>query len=100
MPSGFDAHDVDRIIALANLTVTDEERARFGRQLADILAYARQVQDLDTSGVVPAAHALSLDPVSRADEPGACLNRDEALGNAPNGDREHGLFKVPRVIGS
>ena len=100
MPSGFDDRDVDRIAALAHLKLTGDERARYGRQLGDILAYARQVQELDTSGVVPAAHALTPDPTSRDDEPGPCLDRDEALGNAPNGDRERGLFKVPRVIGS
>ena len=43
--------DVERIAALAHLELTAEEKVLFTRQLADILAYARQVQAIETSGV-------------------------------------------------
>ena len=43
--------DVERIAALAQLELTDEEKQLFTRQLGDILAYAEQVQAIDTSGV-------------------------------------------------
>jgi aspartyl-tRNA(Asn)/glutamyl-tRNA(Gln) amidotransferase subunit C len=94
------SHDeVNRIAALANLALTDRERDLFARQLADILAYANEVQQVDTEGVPPTSHALAERTVLRDDEPVPSLPRDEALENAPDASPQAGLFKVPRVIG-
>jgi aspartyl-tRNA(Asn)/glutamyl-tRNA(Gln) amidotransferase subunit C len=94
------SHDeVNRIAALANLALTDRERDLFARQLADILEYAAELRQVDTSGVPPTSHALAEETLLRADEPVPCLPRADALANAPDAAREAGLFKVPRVIG-
>jgi len=98
MPSSLTIADVERIAALAHLELTADEKALFTRQLADILAYAEQVQAVDTSGVPATAHVLG-EPTEREDEPRASLPRDEALANAPDAAVEAGLFRVPRVIG-
>jgi len=91
--------DVDRIAALARLEVTDEERARFATQLTAILAYADQVQQVDTSAVTGTAAPPGGSPM-RDDTPLPCLDRDLVLSQAPAADRAAGLFKVPRVLGS
>ena len=91
--------DVERIAALANLELTDEEKQLFTRQLAEILAYAEQVQALDTSGVPATAHVLTGQGAEREDAPRASLKMADALGNAPDAALDEGLFKVPRVIG-
>jgi aspartyl-tRNA(Asn)/glutamyl-tRNA(Gln) amidotransferase subunit C len=91
--------DVERIAALANLELTDEEKELFRRQLAEILAYAEQVQAIDTSGVPATAHVLARHGAERQDAPKPSLAVREALANAPEAEREAGLFKVPRVIG-
>jgi aspartyl-tRNA(Asn)/glutamyl-tRNA(Gln) amidotransferase subunit C len=94
------SHDeVNRIAALANLALTDRERDLFARQLADILAYADEVLQVDTQGVPPTSHALAEATVLRDDQPVPCLPRDQALANAPDAAPQAGLFKVPRVIG-
>ena len=90
--------DVERIAALAHLELTADEKALFTRQLADILAYAAQVQAIDTSGVPATAHVLA-ERTERADDPRDALPRDEALANAPDAAPDAGLFRVPRVIG-
>jgi aspartyl-tRNA(Asn)/glutamyl-tRNA(Gln) amidotransferase subunit C len=90
--------DVERIAALAHLELTDEEKHVFTRQLADILAYAEQLQAVDTTGVVATAH-INAHEAERDDEPRPGLPVGEALRNAPDGAREAGLFRVPRVIG-
>jgi len=90
--------DVERIAALAHLELTADEKALFTRQLADILAYAEQVQAVDTSGVPATAHVLA-ERTERDDQPKDPLPRDEALANAPDAAPEAGLFRVPRVIG-
>src|SRR6186997_3033947 len=58
--------DVERIAALARLELTPDEVTLFAGQLTAILAYADQVQQVDTSGV----------PVEPA-VPGADTARDD-----------------------
>ena len=99
MPTTLTIADVERIAALAMLELTDEEKQLFTRQLAEILAYAEQVQAIDTSGVAATAHVLAGRGVERVDEPRPSLAVEEALANAPDADHAAGLFRVPRVIG-
>ncbi|MGD9906703.1 MAG: Asp-tRNA(Asn)/Glu-tRNA(Gln) amidotransferase subunit GatC [Vicinamibacterales bacterium] len=91
--------EVHRIAALAHLALTEDEVATFGRQLADILDYVRQVQAADTAGVTPMSHVIDEVHDERADEPVAGLSRRAALASAPEAAPEAGLFKVPRVVG-
>jgi aspartyl-tRNA(Asn)/glutamyl-tRNA(Gln) amidotransferase subunit C len=99
MPDALSRADIARIAALASLELTDQEVVTFTRQLAEILAYARQVQQLDTTGVPPTSHVLGAEPVDRPDQPRPSLDRDVALAAAPDGTPSAGLFRVPRVIG-
>ena len=99
MSHGLSRADVERIAALASLELTDAEADMFMRQLAEILAYARQVQQLDTTGVPPTSHVLAGEPLDRADETRPSLDRARALDGAPDAAPEAGLFRVPRVIG-
>ena len=62
------------------------------------LAYAQQVQQLDTSGIAPTSHAVGAPTELREDRPAPCLPRDLALSQAPEAARGAGLFKVPRVL--
>ncbi len=91
--------DVERIAALAQLELTDDEKQLFTRQLADILAYAEQVQAIDTSGVPATAHVHAGQRTEREDEPRPSLPVGDALSNAPDAAPAAGLFRVPRVIG-
>ena len=90
--------DVERIATLARLELTPDETARFAQQLTAILAYADQVQQVDTSSV--AEPAAAADSRMRDDDLVPSLDRDVILSQAPAADRAAGLFKVPRVLGS
>jgi aspartyl-tRNA(Asn)/glutamyl-tRNA(Gln) amidotransferase subunit C len=91
--------DVERIATLAHLELTDEEKDLFARQLADILAYAEQLQAVDTTGVPATAHVHAALRSERPDEPRPSLTPEEAVANAPDAAAAAGLFRVPRVIG-
>jgi aspartyl-tRNA(Asn)/glutamyl-tRNA(Gln) amidotransferase subunit C len=92
--------DVERIATLARLELTPDEVTLFAGQLTAILAYADQVQAVDTSTVVVAPGTAAGDAAARDDVPAPSLDRSLALGQAPAADRTAGLFKVPRVLGS
>jgi aspartyl-tRNA(Asn)/glutamyl-tRNA(Gln) amidotransferase subunit C len=91
--------DVERIAALAHLDLSAAEKELFRKQLADVLAYAEQVQQIDTSGVPATAQVDSHAGHDRDDQARPSVPTGEMLANAPDADTDAGLFRVPRVIG-
>ncbi|PYR00431.1 MAG: Asp-tRNA(Asn)/Glu-tRNA(Gln) amidotransferase subunit GatB [Acidobacteria bacterium] len=98
MPSGFTRDEVAAIAALAHLELDASEIDLFARQLGEVLAYAAEVQQIDTTGVAPTASVVTRHAADRADAVRPSLDRAEALANAPDAAVEAGLFKVPRVM--
>ncbi|PYQ95515.1 MAG: Asp-tRNA(Asn)/Glu-tRNA(Gln) amidotransferase subunit GatB [Acidobacteria bacterium] len=99
MPSRFTRDEVAAIAVLASLELDASEIELFARQLGDILAYADQVRQIDTTGVPPTASVVARLAADRPDEVRPSLDRDDALANAPDGALDAGFFRVPRVIG-
>ena len=97
MTETIDEDLVRRVGQLSRIELSDEQVQTFRRQLADILVYFGKLQQLDTEGVEPMAHAVELHNVLAPDAAGESLSPDEALANAP--DRDGDFFKVPKVIG-
>ena len=90
--------EVRAIAELARLELSDDDVARYQRQLSDILAYFQKLEELDTSQIDPTSSALPLTSVMRADEAGAALSVDEVVANAPDSDGEQ--FRVRAVLGN
>jgi len=88
--------DVAHIARLSRIAMSEEERAHFEEQLARIVDYVDQLQEVDVTDVPPTAHAITRHNVFRADEPRASLTNEQALANAP--DEARGYFKVPAII--
>ena len=104
--------DVAYVADLANLELTEEERAGMLRDLNSILEYIDRLNELDTSNVPPMAQvsdrygvddakqgSARFSYASREDIPEGLrksLPHEEALANAPDADEE--FFRVPKVI--
>ena len=91
--------EVRYVADLANLRLSDEEVSQMSADLAHILTYIEQLNELDTSEVAPMAQVLfDADETAtlREDIPHTPLTNEEALANAPASGA--GYFKVPRVI--
>jgi len=104
--------DVAYVAELANLDLTDDERAGMLRDLNSILDYIDRLNELDTSNVAPMAQVsdrYGVDQSKQGSERFAYANRedvleglrkslphDEALANAPDADED--FFRVPKVI--
>ena len=88
--------EIEHIAMLARLSLSEEEKDLFGSQLGSILDYMEQLNGLDTEGIEPTSHVLSIQNVMREDIPGASLPRTEALMNAPS--RTEQFFRVPKII--
>ena len=99
MPATFSRSQIEAIASLAHLRLDEEEIELYARQLGEILEYANQVQNIDTTGVTPTATVVARHEADRPDTVRESLDRTAALANAPDASLEAGLFKVPRVIG-
>ena len=97
MSTEITADVVRHIGLLGRIELTDEEVKTFGDQLAGILHYVDKLQELDTEGVEPMAHAVEIHNVLADDTPRESLAPNQALANAPQRDGDY--FKVPKVIG-
>jgi len=96
MAKTIDQDQVRHIAHLARLKLSPAECTTFGDQLSQILAYMDKLNEVDTDGIEPTAHALPVQNVFREDAPGKPLGADKALANAPA--KEPPFFKVPKVL--
>ena len=92
--------DIEKVAQLAHLEVTDEERRIFAPQIAEIVSYVEQLNEIDTSAIEPALGGLTPEgeraESSRADEVQPSLGQKIALDQAP--DPASGHFRVPKVL--
>ncbi len=101
--------DVLYVADLANLELTEAERARMVKDLNSILEYVDRLKELDTSNVEPMAQTsdrFNIDEsktgttrfayAMREDKTGPSLPREVVMKNAPESDGT--FFKVPKVI--
>ncbi len=90
--------DVTHVADLANLELTEQERARLVKDLNSILGYIDRLNELDTTNVPSMAQIAAREGFNalRQDELRPCLPNEEALKNAP--DASGGFFRVPKVI--
>lgn len=87
--------DVEHVAKLARLELTDEEKEKFTKQLGDVLKYAEQMNEVDTTGIKPMAHAFDFVNVMREDKVVYEQTKEELMRNAP--EEENGFFRVPKI---
>ena len=92
--------DIEKVAQLAHLELAEEELKTFGSQIAEIVNYVEQLNELDTSNVEPALGGLTPEGEktvsSRDDEIAGSLGQQTALAEAP--DPASGHFRVPKVL--
>jgi aspartyl-tRNA(Asn)/glutamyl-tRNA(Gln) amidotransferase subunit C len=88
--------DVKRVAALARLDLSPDEQVQLTDELGRILQYMDKLNELDTDGVEPSAHAIVVSGGFRADESKIFSGVADLLAQAP--DRRDGYYRVPRII--
>lgn len=89
--------EVIHVANLARLDMDEDSIDTFASQIGKILEYVDTLNRVNTEGVKPTFHAVSLTNAFREDSEKEHLDRDAALANAP--EKEDGNFIVPKVIG-
>jgi aspartyl-tRNA(Asn)/glutamyl-tRNA(Gln) amidotransferase subunit C len=88
--------NIDHVAHLARLALTPEEKAKFARQLGDVLHHIEQLSKVDVSQVEPTAHAFPLYNVWAEDVAQPGLPVERALQNAPA--QRQNMVVVPKVV--
>jgi aspartyl-tRNA(Asn)/glutamyl-tRNA(Gln) amidotransferase subunit C len=91
--------DVTPTARLARLELTDEEIARFGRDLARITEYMSQLSEAitDDESPEPVLPLIKEAEALRDDVVVPSFDQQTAVAQAP--DSKDGFFRVPKVIG-
>ena len=87
---------VQHVAMLFRMSLTEEDIAMFQEQLSQIIDYFQVLQQIDTEGVPPTSHPVSLENVMRSDEPRPSYPPEDILANAPQS--EGGFFRVRAVL--
>jgi aspartyl-tRNA(Asn)/glutamyl-tRNA(Gln) amidotransferase subunit C len=92
--------DIRKIATLAHLEITDEEVALYTPQMASIVEYVEQLNELDTEDIEPMLGGLTAEgeatATARPDVPHDSLGQKNALKEAPSSVEGH--FQVPKVL--
>jgi len=92
--------DVRHVAKLAHLEITDEEVALYTPQMAEIVKYIEQLNELDTESVDPMLGGLTAEGEAtltvREDVAIGSLGQKAALDQAPSAVEGH--FQVPKVL--
>ena len=87
---------IEYVGILAKLELSEEEKERAKRDMANMLDYIDTLNELDTSGVEPMSHVFPVNNVFREDVVTNGDDREEILANAP--EAKEGAFVVPKTF--
>ncbi|MGH7963105.1 MAG: Asp-tRNA(Asn)/Glu-tRNA(Gln) amidotransferase subunit GatC [Candidatus Binatia bacterium] len=88
--------EVRRVAQLARLELTAEEETDLIAHLDKVLTYMEKLNELNTEGVEPTAHAVAVPSPLREDRVTNQADTDTLLQNAPA--READFLQVPKII--
>jgi aspartyl-tRNA(Asn)/glutamyl-tRNA(Gln) amidotransferase subunit C len=88
--------EVERVALLARISLSDDEADQLVREFDAFLGYIETLQEIDTEGVLPTAHPISLPTPTRPDRPADAMDAELAIANAPEASAS--AFLVPKVI--
>lgn len=88
--------EVLHVAKLARLKFTDDEAEALAKDMENIIGFANKLNELDTEGVVPTAHAIPMSNAFREDVVKPSFDRETMLANAPS--QEDGGYTVPKVV--
>ncbi len=93
----IDESQVLKMAKLSKLELSTTEASAHQETLRQILDYIQNLDEVDTDGVEPTIHPVSVGMNLRDDVVTDVLTRDEVLQNAPA--MQDGKFVVPKMIG-
>lgn len=89
--------DLYHVATLARLSISDDHQEKITKKTRELMDLIDQMKAVDTEGIEPMAHPLSIQQPTRADEAFPC-DRDALQACAAAKATSHHLYLVPQVI--
>lgn len=96
MANVIDDETIEYVGILAKLELSNEEKVQAKQDMAKMLDYIDQLNELDTTGVEPMSHIFQVENVFREDVVTNGDMREDILANAP--EEKDGMFVVPQTF--
>lgn len=96
MANVIDDATIDYVGILAKLELSDAQKEQAKKDMASMLDYIDQLNELDTTGVEPMSHVFPVENVMREDVVTNGDGSEAALANAP--ERKDTTFVVPKTV--
>ena len=96
MANVIDDATIDYVGILAKLELSDAQKEQAKKDMASMLDYIDQLNELDTTGVEPMSHVFPVENVMREDVVTNGDGSEAALANAP--ERKDTAFVVPKTV--
>lgn len=92
----MDEITIQRLMALSQLALADDEKASLSRDLDSIIGFIEVMNQVSTNGVEPLAHAVDLTQTLREDIAVNDIKRESFQALAP--EVADGFYLVPKVL--
>jgi aspartyl-tRNA(Asn)/glutamyl-tRNA(Gln) amidotransferase subunit C len=92
----IDRAQIQHVATLASLSLSDAETDAMATELAAIVKYVDELNEVPTDDVEPTAHVQLERAAWREDILEPCLSHEDALAEAP--EEAHGGFAVPVFV--
>lgn len=92
----MDEVTIQRLLTLSQLSLDAAAKEQIGGDLDAIIGFIEVMNQVDTDGVEPLAHAVDLDQPLRKDHANAEINRNLFQALAPK--TADGFYLVPKVL--
>lgn len=88
--------DISRVLKLARIELSDEEKENFSSQFENIIKWIDELNEINTDNIEPVFSITEINNNLRKDEPVKFSKRELIIKNLPN--REYDFVKVKKVI--
>ena len=90
------ADEVKHVASLARVGLNEEDLEKFSYDLSSILDWIKQLEEVDVSGILPTAHIIGMNNVSREDMISEFIEREKIIALFP--ESKNGYDKVKSVL--
>ncbi len=87
---------IERVAENARLTLSEEEKEKFVKELKEIVSAFSKIDEVNTDGIPISLQPVELKNHLREDEPKPSLSQQEALSLTEH--KKDGYFKGPKVV--
>ncbi len=88
--------EVKKVAGMARIALTDEEVAKFQKDLSSVLDYVDVLKEVDTEGLEIVSSVTGLENVTRPDVAKLIDYQEEIMANAP--ERKDRYYKVKSIL--